>query len=66
MIYKQCNYSILLLLYDFEFENVEIKLELELETWICASGRGFTVILVVEVMIKLLALKKTGEHWKHQ
>ena len=25
MIYKQCNYSILLLLYDFEFENVEIK-----------------------------------------
>ena len=23
MIYKQCNYSILLLLYDFEFENVE-------------------------------------------
>ena len=28
MIYKQCNYSILLLLYDFEFENVEIK-----QTW---------------------------------
>ena len=25
MIYKQCNYSILLLFYDFEFENVEIK-----------------------------------------
>ena len=25
MIYKQYNYSILLLLYDFEFENVEIK-----------------------------------------
>ena len=25
MIYKQCNYSILLLLYDFEWENVEIK-----------------------------------------
>ena len=31
MIYKQCNYSILLLLYDFEFENVEIN---KLETWI--------------------------------
>ena len=28
MIYKQCNYSILLLLYDFEWENVEIK-----QTW---------------------------------
>ena len=28
MIYKQCNYSNLLLLYDFEFENVEIK-----QTW---------------------------------
>ena len=28
MIYKQCNYSIWLLLYDFEFENVEIK-----QTW---------------------------------
>ena len=27
-MYKQCNYSILLLLYDFEFENVEIK-----QTW---------------------------------
>ena len=25
MIYEQCNYSILLLLYDFEMENVEIK-----------------------------------------
>ena len=28
MIYEQCNYSILLLLYDFEMENVEIK-----QTW---------------------------------
>ena len=28
MIYKQCNNSILLLLYDFEWENVEIK-----QTW---------------------------------
>ena len=28
MIYKQCTYSIVLLLYDFEFENVEIK-----QTW---------------------------------
>ena len=28
MIYKQCNYYILLLLYDFECENVEIK-----QTW---------------------------------
>ena len=28
MINKQCNYSILLLLYDFECENVEIK-----QTW---------------------------------
>ena len=28
MIYKQCNYYILLLLYDFKFENVEIK-----QTW---------------------------------
>ena len=28
MIYKQCNYYILLLLYDFEWENVEIK-----QTW---------------------------------
>ena len=28
MIYKQCNYYILLLLYDFEFENVEIKTNL--------------------------------------
>ena len=27
-IYEQCNYSILLLLYDFEMENVEIK-----QTW---------------------------------
>ena len=25
IIYKQCNYFILLLLYDFEWENVEIK-----------------------------------------
>ena len=25
MIYKQCNYYILLLLYDIEWENVEIK-----------------------------------------
>ena len=25
MIYEQCNYYILLLLYDFEMENVEIK-----------------------------------------
>ena len=32
MIYKQCNYSIMLLLYDFEFENVEIKTNLKLET----------------------------------
>ena len=35
MIYKQCNYSILLLLYDFEYENVEIKTNLKLETFIC-------------------------------
>ena len=28
MIYKQCNYYILLLLYDFEWEIVEIK-----QTW---------------------------------
>ena len=28
MIYEQCNYSILLLLYNFEWENVEIK-----QTW---------------------------------
>ena len=37
MIYEQCNYSILLLLYDFEMENVEIK-----QTWnlkhVCLKG----------------------------
>ena len=32
MIYEQCNYFILLLLYDFEMENVEIKTNLNLET----------------------------------
>ena len=33
MIYKQCNYSILLLLYDFElFESVEIKQTSKLKT----------------------------------
>ena len=32
MIYQQCNYFILLLLYDFEFENVEIKQTWKLET----------------------------------
>ena len=31
MIYKQCNYSILLLWYDFEFGNVEIKTNVKLE-----------------------------------
>ena len=31
LLYKQCNYSILLLLYDFEFENVEIKPNLKLD-----------------------------------
>ena len=35
MIYEQCNYFMLLLLYDFEMENVEIKQtwNLKLETW---------------------------------
>ena len=33
MIYEQCNYSILLLLYDFEMENVEIKQNLKSLTY---------------------------------
>ena len=65
MIYEQCNYSILLLLYDFEMENVEIKqtnLKHQKQPLKSISGTSQRLFFLLQIFQYLDGVRQNNSH----